>query len=193
MLKKFDTVGDLLSGLNLTLGDKIMYHCKTGNSSAITAIISAAYPAKKCIALGPTCYSLDELFDDYEIYDTKHQEWVPFGYDEEEEKETTFRSNQDYYMQRDGKVEENLFFHVDSLVEIDGEDYVRFLGKEYIIQTDVGGEFIQIDSHYSVHACDISDEESALDNDSEEDDSFDHFIDEAIDCLDSICKQLKNH
>ena len=195
MVKKFDTVGDLLSGLGLTVGDKLMYRGKhtDGAPTPITTILTAAYPAKKGIAFGPFYYNLDELFNDYEIYDAKRKEWVAFGY---EEPDVCFKSNQDYNMQRDGKVEENLYFHVNSLVETDGEDYVRFLGQDYRILHDEDGEYIKIDAHYSVHAYDICNEDSDLDDepedDEDEDDPFDHFIDEAIDRLDSICKQLKN-
>ena len=208
MIKKFDTVGDLLSGLGLTIGDKLMYRCKDtyrtdiySESRPITAIITAVYPAKKCVSFGPSYFSLNELFEGYEVYNSEQKAWVAFGYDEDDESDNKadlpcFKSNQDYNMQRDGKVEENLYFHVNSLVEIDGENYVRFLGQDYRILHDEEGEYIKIDAHYSVHAYDICNEDSDLDDepedDEDEDDPFDRFIDEAIDRLDSICKQLKN-
>lgn len=209
MIKKFDTVADLLSGLGVTIGDKLIYRRKAnylkdiyGETHIITALITAVYPAKKGIALGPIYFELKELFEGYEVYNPEQKNWVAFGYEEADASDNKvslpcFKANQDYNMQRDEEVEENLYFHVNSLVEIDGEDFVRFLGQDYRILHDENGEYIKIDSHYSVHAYDICNEDSDLndepEDENEEDDSFEHFIDEAIDCLDSICKQLKNH
>lgn len=197
MFKKFDTVSDFLSHFNLTVGDKLIYRQKT--HQPITAIITAVYPANKCVGFGPAYFSLEQLFDEYNFYDPKQKKWVLFGYEVDGKTEgkinlPCFRANQDYYMQRDGEVEENLFFHVNSLVEIDGEEFVRFLGQDYRILHDDKGEYIKIDAHYSVHAYDICNEASDLDDEPEdEDDPIGDFIDEAIECLDSICKQLKKH
>lgn len=197
MIKKFDTVSDLLSSLNLTVGDKLIYRRK--GCQPTTALITGASPSKGYVAFGPSWNALTELFSDCEFYDPNKKKWVPFGYEVNDKSVAkvnlpSFKANQDYYMQRDGEVEERLYFHVTSLVDIDGEDFVRFLGQDYRILHDDKGEYIKIDPHYSVHAYGICNTDSDLDDEPEdEDDPLGDLIDQAIGCLDSICKQLKNH
>lgn len=192
MLKKYKNVVEFLDKNDLEVGDSITYRLREAAardsdslSVATTALITSVCEDKDLIGLGALLFTNDELFTRFEVLAERNGEevWVGFGY-EDKSATAKFRMG-DYVVTCDKKSSNSdILFHVSALLDIDGEPFVQSVTKQkYAVKKSDAGEYIQVADDMKVYAKDFVD-----DGDTETGKSLEEFIDEALDCLSSICK-----
>ena len=150
----FKNFCDFKSTCLCDLGDVVTFRDKSNHELVVNAVITCE--TYKCVGLGTSIFTYDQLFDDFEFFDHTSEKWVPFGsYFEDVKKDTS--SKKKFFKFKAGtekgyinRLNHKIYYIADKYKNpLDGKRYAVFVhaskedGDDILVLPVIRGVFVE--------------------------------------------------